>query len=1190
MRKFLALLISAVMLFTCAAIPAYAEDKTVFVVSTVNDVKPGETVSVPVTLSGADYEANGLTLHVDFDAARLTLTDVTEGGVIEACPESAAITASHVDEANANGSYVLSIVSPDSAFTGLGTLFTLEFIVNENCDVNQALIISIDEFYANSDSGRIIDINASKVDGAVNISAVKDPTELDAALNVEGGTIHFESEGDYPWEVAEESGDNPRVYAKSSNESVNSSSSVLTATVTAADGDILSFDYQSWGENANYSDNVFDYFEFKLDGESKLKLGAGHETWEEFTIELTAGEHILEWSYTKDSSLSKPGDHAFLDNVAITSSPVVTTDDLDTALNVEGGTIHFESEGDYPWEVVTEDGDGGRCYAKSTNEGVSSSTSVVTATVTAAAGAVVSFDFQCWGEGSSMVWDGLKFYINDVKQAEFAAGHEAWEQFTAELPETGEYILTWEYSKDSSINKPGDHAFLDNVAITSPIVLSDLDRALNVEGGTIHFESEGDYPWEVVAEEGEGARFYAKSTNEGVSSSSSVVTATVTAAAGDVVSFDFQCWGEGITMTWDGLKFYINGEKQVEYASGHETWESFRTTLPESGEYILKWEYSKDSSIDKPGDHAFLDNVYVGEPVSANQIIVDESVTVYVNRTESISWTVLPESADDKNVILTCADESIATVNENGVVFGVAEGVTTVKVELASNPNVFATCTVNVVDMGFTPVDFYAMLVFGDGNNESAVGNWINFSDTDPAQIQTITAYPSDSYAAAYVNGMVYGYKNSNGGGNFWYAPIDNLGNVTVTDVVYQGNMVDMAYDYSRSQMYGLASNASDARVLVKVNIKTGQTQEIASFGSQTIITLAISESGAAYGLAYSSDSNAKLYSIDLDTGALTLIGGTGVPINYVQSMCYDFDNGDLYWAQINSVDNASFYRIDKDTAAVTDLGMIGGDIAEICGLFMVPADEPISSHILTINYAYADGTIAADPYAAELDEGAEYSVASPVITGYTADMLVVEGIMGDEDVTYTVTYTKNVYTVTFVDGFNGETIDTQSVEYGSDAVAPAIPEHEGYHFVQWDTDFTNVTSDLTVTAIYEINKYNVHVSTSSCGTASPLGDMLVEHGSDLTITMTPDANHYVWYVTVNGEIAAVRPGNVITIENITEDIDVFIVFNTDAPEATPPAPAPTPGNPPKTGAVSMTALAIMAIASGAGIVIFRKK
>lgn len=35
MRKFLALLISAVMLFTCAAVPAYAEDKAVCSSNTV---------------------------------------------------------------------------------------------------------------------------------------------------------------------------------------------------------------------------------------------------------------------------------------------------------------------------------------------------------------------------------------------------------------------------------------------------------------------------------------------------------------------------------------------------------------------------------------------------------------------------------------------------------------------------------------------------------------------------------------------------------------------------------------------------------------------------------------------------------------------------------------------------------------------------------------------------------------------------------------------------------------------------------------------------------------------------------------------------------------------------------------------------------------------------------------------------
>ncbi|MCI6028471.1 MAG: InlB B-repeat-containing protein, partial [Clostridiales bacterium] len=181
-------------------------------------------------------------------------------------------------------------------------------------------------------------------------------------------------------------------------------------------------------------------------------------------------------------------------------------------------------------------------------------------------------------------------------------------------------------------------------------------------------------------------------------------------------------------------------------------------------------------------------------------------------------------------------------------------------------------------------------------------------------------------------------------------------------------------------------------------------------------------------------------------------------------------------------------------------------------------------------------------------------------------------------------------HTVTFVDGLTGETINTQIVVAGEDAVAPEAPVHEGYTFVEWDTDFTNVQSDLTVTAVYEIIKYNVHIATTACGTASPIGDIQVEHGVDLTINMTPDANHYVWYVTINGEIVAVRPGNVITINDITEDLDIFIVFNTDAPEVTPPTPAPTPSVPPKTGAISMTAIAIMAIASGAGIVLFRKK
>jgi hypothetical protein len=57
-------------------------------------------------------------------------------------------------------------------------------------------------------------------------------------------------------------------------------------------------------------------------------------------------------------------------------------------------------------------------------------------------------------------------------------------------------------------------------------------------------------------------------------------------------------------------------------------------------------------------------------------------------------------------------------------------------------------------------------------------------------------------------------------------------------------------------------------------------------------------------------------------------------------------------------------------------------------------------------------------------------------------------------------------FTVTFMDG------DTppveQRVEQGGRAIAPPNPTRDGYNFIGWDTDFSNVTSDLIVNALYE--------------------------------------------------------------------------------------------------------------------------
>jgi uncharacterized repeat protein (TIGR02543 family) len=103
-------------------------------------------------------------------------------------------------------------------------------------------------------------------------------------------------------------------------------------------------------------------------------------------------------------------------------------------------------------------------------------------------------------------------------------------------------------------------------------------------------------------------------------------------------------------------------------------------------------------------------------------------------------------------------------------------------------------------------------------------------------------------------------------------------------------------------------------------------------------------------------------------------------------------------------------------------------------------------------------------------------------------------------------------YTVTFKD-HDGEVLKTQTVEHGDAATAPADPTRTGHSFTGWDKDFTNVTSDLTVTAQYDINTYSVSFESNGGDTVSALTG--VGYGATITEPADPTKTGYTfagWY------------------------------------------------------------------------------
>ncbi len=134
-----------------------------------------------------------------------------------------------------------------------------------------------------------------------------------------------------------------------------------------------------------------------------------------------------------------------------------------------------------------------------------------------------------------------------------------------------------------------------------------ISDAMNAEGSDLQFTSSGNYAWAIDMDPNSN-RLAAKSTNQGVGSSSSTVTmAAVSLGTGDTLKFDWKVSSEA---NYDKLKFYVN-DTEVAAISGSTNWATYTYSVPSDGSYTFKWTYTKDGSLDRDQDTGWVDEVRI---------------------------------------------------------------------------------------------------------------------------------------------------------------------------------------------------------------------------------------------------------------------------------------------------------------------------------------------------------------------------------------------------------------------------------------------------------------------------------------------------------------------------------------------------------------------------------------------------
>ncbi len=247
---------------------------------------------------------------------------------------------------------------------------------------------------------------------------------------------------------------------------------------------------------------------------------------------------------------------------------------------------------------------------------------------------------------------------------------------------------------------------------------------------------------------------------------------------------------------------------------------------------------------------------------------------------------------------------------------------------------------------------------------------------TPPNTITPIATLSANIFADDLAgDGNLYGLNFSSGQLVKVYSNGTSSNVGPLTNLVAGQNPTGLSWNRVNNTMYATSTSATSG-TLYTVNLTTGALTVVgATTGMSTPIWIEIDNNGLAYSADITTD---RLYAINLATGAATDIGPLGVDISYAQDADFNTSNNILYMAGFGLDLSSNLYSVNTATGAATVVGSTNGNEITMFTIADTITDAPLIPP-LTCGDTFVDSGGSAANYGNDEDNVTHFA---PTVVG----------------------------------------------------------------------------------------------------------------------------------------------------------------------------------------------------------------